>query len=114
MSPQNSLDDWLTTARKRVETATLSPSTEQIGRVERIADGIAMVSGLPGVRLDELVRFERGQVGFALTLDRDTVGCVLFDETEGIEAGDRVRGTGEIARVPVGPGLLGRVVDPLG
>jgi F-type H+-transporting ATPase subunit alpha len=114
MSPQNSLDDWLATARKRVEAATLSPTTEQIGRVERVADGIAMVSGLPDVRLDELVRFERGQVGFALTLDRDAVGCVLLDEAEGIEAGDRVRGTGEIARVPVGPGLLGRVVDPLG
>jgi F-type H+-transporting ATPase subunit alpha len=87
---------------------------EQIGRVERVADGIALVSGLPGVRLDELVRFERGQVGLALTLDRDAVGCVLLDEAEGIEAGDRVRGTGEVARVPVGPGLLGRIVDSLG
>jgi F-type H+-transporting ATPase subunit alpha len=113
-SLQNSLGDWLTDARKRVETATLEPSTEQVGRVERVADGIALVSGLPGVRLDELVRFERGQTGFALTLDRDAVGCVLLDEAEGIEAGDRVRGTGEIARVPVGPGLLGRIVDPLG
>jgi F-type H+-transporting ATPase subunit alpha len=87
---------------------------EQLGRVERVADGIALVSGLPGVRLDELVRFERGQTGFVLTLDRDVVGCILLDEAEGIEAGDRVRGSGEIARVPIGPGLLGRIVDPLG
>jgi F-type H+-transporting ATPase subunit alpha len=93
---------------------TLSPTAEQVGRVERVADGIALVSGLPGLRLDELVRFERGQVGFALTLDRDAVGCVLLDDAEEIEAGDRVRGTGEVARVPVGPALLGRVVDPLG
>src|SRR6516165_8240871 len=114
MSPQSSLDDWLRTARQRVETATLPPSVEQVGRVERVADGIALVSGLPGVRLDELIRFERGQVGFALTLERDAVGCVLLDEAEGIEAGDRVRGTGEVARVPVGPGLLGRIVDSLG
>jgi len=114
VSAQTNLDDWLKSARKRVETATLSPSVEEIGRVERLADGIALVSGLPGVRLDELVRFERGQVGFALTLDRDAVGCVLLDEAEGIEAGDRVRGTGEVARVPVGPGLLGRIVDSLG
>lgn len=49
-----------------------------------------------------------------LTLDRDAVGCVLLDEAGGIEAGDCVRGTGEICRVPVGPGLLGRIVDPLG
>jgi F-type H+-transporting ATPase subunit alpha len=113
-SAQNRLDDWLRDARKRVETATLSPSAEEIGRVERVADGIALVSGLPHVRLDELVRFERGQVGFALTLDRDAVGCVLLDEADGMEAGDRVRGTGEVACVPVGPGLLGRIVDPLG
>jgi F-type H+/Na+-transporting ATPase subunit alpha len=113
-SSQNRLEDWLSAARSRVETTTLSPSAELIGRVERVADGIALVSGLPHVRLDELVRFERGQVGFALTLDRDAVGCVLLDEAEGIEAGDRVRGTGEVARVPVGPGLLGRIVDPLG
>src|SRR6516225_4434941 len=109
-----SLGDWLSDARRRVEAASLSPSTEQVGRVERVADGIALASGLPGVRLDELVRFERGQTGFVLTLDRDAVGCVLLDEAEGIEAGDRVRGTGEIARVPVGPGLLRRIVDSLG
>ena len=114
MSTQSNLDDWLKSARKRVEAARLTPSVEQIGRVERVADGIALVSGLPGVRVDELVRFEDGQVGFALTLDRDAVGCVLLDDAEGIEAGDRVRGTGAVARVPVGPELLGRIVDPLG
>jgi F-type H+/Na+-transporting ATPase subunit alpha len=113
-SLNNNLDDWLAEARKRVDAAKLVPSTEQVGRVERVADGIALVSGLPGVRLNELVRFERGQAGFALTLDRDAVGCVLLDEARAMEAGDRVRGTGEIARVPVGPGLLGRIVDPLG
>ncbi len=113
-SPQDSLDDWLTSARKKVETARLSPLAEQIGRVESVADGIALVSGLPGLRLDELLRFESGQVGFVLTLDRDALGCVLLDEPEGIDAGDRVHGTGEVARVPVGPGLLGRIVDPLG
>jgi len=108
------LDGWLTGAKKRVNATTLAAAAEQVGRVEAIADGIALVSGLPNVRLDELVRFEHGQVGFALTLDRDALGCVLLDETERIEAGDRVGGTGEVARVPVGPGLLGRTVDPLG
>jgi F-type H+-transporting ATPase subunit alpha len=108
------LDAWLTDARKRVEGTQLAPIAEQVGRVEQVADGIALVSGLPGVRLGELVRFERGQVGFATTLDRDSLGCVLLDDPEAIEAGDLVHGTREVARVPVGRGLLSRTVDPLG
>ena len=102
------LDAWLSDARKRVKATPLAPTAEQVGRVETVADGIALVSGLPGVRLDELVRFQRGQVGFAATLDRDTFGCVLLDDPEAIEAGDLVYGTGQVVRVPVGPGLLGR------
>lgn len=109
-----SLDDWLERARARVRATTLAPIAEQVGRVESIADCIALVSGLRDVRLDELVRFEHGQVGFAVTLDRDELGCVLLDAIEGIEAGHRVRGTGEVVRVPVGSALLGRTVDPLG
>lgn len=112
-SPAN-LDAWLQDATERVRAASLAPVAEEVGRVETVADGIALVSGLPNVRLDELVRFERGQVGFALTLDRDLLGCVLLDESETVEAGDRVHGTGEVVRVPVGAALLGRIVDPLG
>ncbi len=108
------LDTWLRGAKERVKAAPLAPVAEQVGRVEAIADGIVHVSGLPDVRLDELVRFEHGQVGFAITLDRDVLGCVLLDETKGIEAGDRASGTGNVVRVPVGPALLGRIVDPLG
>ena len=108
------LDNWLERAKRTVERTPLAPTTEEVGRVESVADGIALVSGLPALRLDELVRFERGQFGFALTLDRDMVGCVLFDDAEGVQAGDRVQGTGDVVRVPVGPGLLGRIVDSLG
>jgi F-type H+-transporting ATPase subunit alpha len=108
------LDTWLRGAKERVRAAPLAPVAEQVGRVEAVADGIVHVSGLPNVRLDELVRFEHGEVGFAITLDRDVLGCVLLDETEGIEAGDRASGTGKVVRVPVGPALLGRIVDPLG
>ena len=113
-STRANLDAWLVDARKRVRSMPLAPTAEQVGRVEMVADGIAIVSGLPGVRLDELLRFERGQIGFAATLDRDTLGCVLLDNPEAIEAGDLVHGTGEVVRVPVGPDLLGRIVDPLG
>jgi F-type H+-transporting ATPase subunit alpha len=111
---RTSLDAWLKEARERVGAARLAPVADEVGRVEAVADGIATVSGLREVRLDELVHFEHGQVGFALTLDREALGCVLLDHIETVEAGHQVRGTGEVVRVPVGPSLLGRTVDPLG
>jgi len=107
-------DAWLADARARLAATHLGPKAEQIGRVADVGDGIALVSGLPDVRLDELLRFQRGQYGFAQTLDADLVGCVLLDDVDGVEAGDAVRGTGDVVRVPVGAALLGRVVDPLG
>jgi F-type H+/Na+-transporting ATPase subunit alpha len=107
-------DLWLETARATLGTAALGPHAEQIGRVEEVGDGVALVSGLPGVRLDELLQFQRGQFGYAQVLERDRIGCVVLDDVDGVEAGDVVRGTGDVVRVPVGPALLGRVVDPLG
>ncbi len=107
-------DGWLAEAHTKLLTTALGPRAEQIGRVEEVGDGIALVSGLPDVRLDELLRFDKGQFGFAQVLEPDRVGCVLLDGIDTIEAGDTVRGTGDVVRVPVGPGLLGRVVDPLG
>lgn len=105
---------WLERAKNRAATAELGPAVEQFGRVERIGDGVAMISGLPSARLDELLRFERGQLGFVHTLERDLIGCVLLDKDETIEAGDLVWGSGEVIQFPVGPELFGRIVDPLG
>jgi F-type H+-transporting ATPase subunit alpha len=105
---------WLEHAEGRIGQARIGPAMEEFGRVQTIGDGIAMVSGLPSVRLDEVLRFERGQLGFAQTLDRDRIGCVVLDNADAIEALDVVRGTGEVIRTPVGPNLLGRVLDPLG
>ena len=107
-------EGWLKRASIRLGATELGPEAEQVGRVEEVGDGIALVSGLPAVRQDELLRFEKGQFGFAQVLERDRIGCVLFDGVDTIEAGDRVRGTGDVVRVPVGPALLGRIVDPLG
>ncbi|MBS0249944.1 MAG: F0F1 ATP synthase subunit alpha [Proteobacteria bacterium] len=107
-------DIWLATSRQKAATAAIGPYTEEVGRVESAADGIAMVSGLSSVRLDELVRFQHGPLGFARTLDEDRIGCVLLDDAVGVEAGHRVFGTGDVVRVPVGEMLLGRVIDPLG
>jgi F-type H+-transporting ATPase subunit alpha len=107
-------DSWLEGARAKLRAAVLGANAEQIGRVEEVGDGIALVSGLPNLGLDELLRFDKGQFGFAQVLERDRVGCVLLDDVDAVEAGDIVRGTGDVVRVPVGPALLGRVVDPLG
>ncbi len=106
--------DWLQRSRDTVARTALAPAGEAIGRVEQIADGIARISGLPDVRLNELLTFEGGRKGFALTLDADTISAVLLDDGTAIEAGTGVTGTGDVVQVPVGPGLLGRVLDPLG
>jgi len=107
-------DAWLEQARARLAATRLAPAAESIGRVEEVADGIAFVSGLPQARLDELLRFEGGQFGFAQVLERDQIGCVLLDGAASIEAGAGVTGSGDVVRVPVGRALLGRIVDPLG
>src|ERR1700733_4910100 len=105
---------WLDRARGRVATAALGPDLAETGRVISVGDGIALVSGLPGARLDEVLRFGSGQVGFAQTLEADHIGCVLLDDNGTLEAGEIVHGTGEVVRTLVGAALLGRVVDPLG
>jgi len=107
-------DAWLVRSRETVAATDLAPQAQTVGCVERVGDGIALVSGLPDVCLNELLRFDGGRMGFALTLDADVIAAVLLDDGDAIEAGSRVTGTGEVVRVPVGPGLLGRVVDPLG
>jgi F-type H+/Na+-transporting ATPase subunit alpha len=108
------LDAWLERAKSRVAGVQLAPTVDEFGRIESVGDGIAFISGLPHARLDELLRFDHGVTGFVQTLDRDRIGCVLLDEDDRLEAGDTVRGTGEVVRVPVGPELLGRILDPLG
>ncbi|MDR3538567.1 MAG: F0F1 ATP synthase subunit alpha [Acetobacteraceae bacterium] len=105
---------WLERSLTIAGAAPVGPTVETFGRVKSAGDGIAMVSGLPDVRLDELVSFAQGPFGFVQTLERDQLGCVLLDRPDAVQAGDQVRGTGEVVRVPVGPGLLGRIVDPLG
>jgi F-type H+-transporting ATPase subunit alpha len=107
-------DRWLAQSRERLSRIALAPEAVSTGRVERVADAIAEISGLPEVRLNELLHFEGGQTGFTLTLDARSISAVILDEAATIEAGSRVLRTGEVVQIPVGPGLLGRIVDPLG
>lgn len=112
--PDPAEDAWLVRSRTTLAHTQLAPQAETVGRVEHVADGIALISGLPDVRLNELLRFEGDRLGFALTLDPDTIGAVLLDDSDAIAAGSRVSSTGQVVEVPVGEGLLGRIVDPLG
>jgi F-type H+-transporting ATPase subunit alpha len=86
-----------------------------VGKVLSVGDGIARVYGLDSVQAGEMVEFTKAGVkGMALNLERDNVGVVIFGEDRAIAEGDEVRRLGEIVDVPVGKGLLGRVVNPLG
>jgi F-type H+-transporting ATPase subunit alpha len=87
---------------------------EGIGTVLEAGDGIARVRGLSDIRSQELVKFGNGAIGIAFNLGRDNVGVIVLGDFSGIEEGTEVRGTGRIASVPVGEGLLGRVINPLG
>ncbi|MBW4330223.1 F0F1 ATP synthase subunit alpha [Stakelama sp. CBK3Z-3] len=107
-------DEWLARSQARVARTPVGPDVQQVGRVESIGDGVAMITGLPDARLDELLHFAGGEAGFVQTLDDRHIGCVLLDDAAQVKAGDLVTRTDQVVRVPVGPGLLGRVVDPLG
>ncbi|MCS7255726.1 MAG: F0F1 ATP synthase subunit alpha [Thermomicrobium sp.] len=85
-----------------------------VGYVVQVGDGIATVHGLRDVMASELVEFENGVLGMAFNLQEDSVGVIILGDYTGIEEGDEVRATGRIASVPVGPALVGRVVNALG
>src|SRR5512144_1735369 len=86
----------------------------EVGQVLSVGDGIARVYGLDNVQAGEMVEFPGGIKGMALNLESDNVGVVIFGSDSTIKEGDTVKRTGAIVDVPVGKGLLGRVVDPLG
>jgi F-type H+-transporting ATPase subunit alpha len=91
--------------------------TKTVGLVLEVGDGIARVSGLPDVGVNELLEFEGGTLGLALNLDEESIGAVILGDAESaaqVEEGGTVRATGRILSVPVGDAMLGRVVDALG
>src|ERR1700683_2260425 len=86
----------------------------EVGTIASVSIGIAKVSGLPGVGFDELVKFAGDVFGIAFNVDADEIGVVLLGPCEQLHAGDQVERTGRVMDVPVGDGLIGRVIDPLG
>jgi F-type H+-transporting ATPase subunit alpha len=99
---------------EQIKSFTPSIEAVEVGFVEEIGDGIARVSGLENVRMSELVRFSNGTPGIAFNLEKDNIGVIIMGDYDTINEGDEVRPLGRIASVPVGMGLLGRVVDALG
>ncbi len=87
---------------------------EQTGTVTEAGDGVARVQGLSNVKANEIVQFENDVFGLALNLEEDTVGVVILGDYLGIKEGDEVKSTGRIVEVPVGPDMIGRVLNPLG
>jgi len=91
-----------------------TPRSTEVGQVLSVGDGIARVYGLDKVQAGEMVEFASGMRGMALNLESDNVGVVIFGSDREIKEGQTVKRTGAIVDVPVGKGLLGRVVDALG
>ncbi len=100
--------------KKQISQFGTEADVAEVGQVLSVGDGIARVYGLDKVQAGELVEFPNGVKGMALNLETDNVGVVIFGDDTGIGEGDTVKRTGAIVDVPVGRGLLGRVVDALG
>ncbi len=100
--------------KQQIKNFGKDAEVSEIGQVLSVGDGIARVYGLDNVQAGEMVEFANGVKGMALNLEKDNVGVVIFGEDREIREGDTVKRTQAIVDVPVGKGLLGRVVDPLG
>ncbi len=100
--------------KKQIEDFSPEVELRDVGNVLEAGDGIARVSGLSNVRSQELVQFENGVMGIAFNLEHEAVGVIIMGEYSGIDEGMTVYTTGRIASVPVGHGMIGRVVNALG
>ena len=100
--------------KDRIERYDVETDLAEVGTVLQIGDGIARIYGLENCVAMEMLELEHGVVGLAFNLEEDDVGAALFGEWQHVKEGEPVRRSGKVASVPVGEGLLGRVVDPLG
>ena len=105
---RSALDDFVQSYQPQAASRT------EVGTVVTSGDGIARVEGLPSAMANELLRFANGTLGIALNLDEREIGVVVLGDSEGINEGSVVHGTGDVLSVPVGDGYLGRVVDAMG
>ena len=100
--------------KEKIEKFDTQADLSEVGTVIQVGDGIARVYGLNQVKASELVDFGNGVKGMAMNLEYDNVGCVLMGSDDLVHEGGTVKRTGEVISIPVGPEVIGRVVDPLG
>src|ERR1700676_2866994 len=100
--------------KQRIATYATGTNEAEIGTVIEVGDNIARIYGLDAAQASELVQFPNGVEGVVLNLEEDNVGVAIMGPDTDIKEGDQVKRTGRIVSVPVGEGLLGRVVNPLG
>ena len=106
--------DIVSVIRRQIEEFGGQISMVEVGTVVEVGDGIARIQGLTRAKYSELLEFPRGIMGMALNLEEDTVGAAIIGDPNLIKEGDLVKSTDRIIEVPVGDGLIGRVVNPLG
>jgi F-type H+/Na+-transporting ATPase subunit alpha len=107
-------DEITSVIQREIEQFQTQVTKTEVGRVLEVGDGIARVHGLSGVMTGEMVTFQNGVRGLAFNLEETSVGVIILGEYTQIHEGETVTATGELLRVPVGEGMVGRVVNPLG
>ncbi len=112
MTSSNS--DIIAALKAQVSAFDAAPKAVDVGTIISVGDGIARISGLSGASYSELLQFPGDVMGMALNLETDGVAAVILGDDSALKEGAEVRATGRVAEVPVGDGLIGRVVDPLG
>src|SRR3989344_4727357 len=99
---------------KQIEKTKLTTTAKNIGQIIELGDGVARVSGLSDVSASEIIKFPHDIYGLALNLEEDSVGIIIFGDWAKLKEGDECHTTGKTLQIPVGDGLIGRVVDALG
>jgi len=107
-------EDIVSIIKQQIEQFGTAVTMVDVGTVIEVGDGIARIHGLASAKYNELLQFPNDIIGIALTLEEDSVSAVVLGDYTRIKEGDEVKCTGRIAEVPVGEGMIGRVVDPLG
>ncbi|MFO0942016.1 MAG: F0F1 ATP synthase subunit alpha [Pirellulales bacterium] len=107
-------DEIASVIQKEIESFESQMDVREVGTVLEVSDGIARVYGLSGVMSGEMVQFPSGVIGLAFNLEENSVGIIILGDYLTINEGDEVKALGKLLSVPVGPGVIGRVLDPLG
>jgi F-type H+/Na+-transporting ATPase subunit alpha len=108
------MDELLQEIEAEIAGARASASRQGVGVIREVGDGVARIEGLADLMLNEMIDLGQGVTGLALSLDETEVGAIVLGDYTLLQEGDQVRGTGKLLQVPVGKGLLGRVVNTLG